>query len=100
VDDCVRGIATLGLNEVPPGIFNLAADGTVGVSRIAELVVAGGDRPALRVVYGKGAYGWPGDVPLLELSAERAAGCGWRAVESAEGAVRRCIDVTWSGASA
>lgn len=95
VEDCVSGVMGLGL-EAAGGVetFNLSADGTVGVMRIARGVVEAMELGGTEIVTAGGANGWPGDVPELDLSSRRARRSGWHPRYVAAEAVDRAIATT------
>lgn len=89
ISDCLTGLITL--PRTAPGthdIINLGSETTTSVDRIARIVADElGCDP--RFEYAGGERGWPGDVPEMRLSIEKAKGMGWEPRLSSESAIRR-----------
>ncbi|MDE1822460.1 MAG: SDR family NAD(P)-dependent oxidoreductase [Euryarchaeota archaeon] len=77
VEDCVEGMiyATEHAKE-RVNVFNLAPEDTVSVAEIAQKVIALTGARA-RIEFTGGARGWPGDVPVQNLSGARLRALGF-----------------------
>ncbi len=90
--ECVD--AMLFVEESAPeamAVYNVGADDSVSVRRIAELVTEALGLTGVRFLYGESETGWPGDVPRFILDARKLNRLGWRAKLTSEEAVRRAI---------
>ncbi len=75
------------------GVFNAAPADAITVTEIADLAVAclGLDAGEVDYVYGGGARGWSGDVPVVRLNCERLRGLGWTCENNSAQAMRRSL---------
>jgi UDP-glucose 4-epimerase len=77
VTDCVDGMITaVDKADAAVNVFNLAPDDTISVAEIAQRVIDLTGSPA-KIHYTGGARGWPGDVPVQQLSTERIRALGF-----------------------
>jgi len=60
-------------------VFNVATSDSISVTEIADLAIETLriDASSCLKVFGKSPRGWPGDVPLVRLSSDRAWSVGW-----------------------
>jgi UDP-glucose 4-epimerase len=93
VEECVDGMlfayrrAPL-TAEQPCDVFNLGTDTVVSVREIARIVVEEIGQPDARIRYTGGRRGWPGDAPVILMSADKLRQLGWTARHSSAEAVR------------
>lgn len=97
VDGCVNAMCELvqaGGNG-PVTALNLGTRTTISVTRVADIV---SDVMELdpEYEYTGGDRGWPGDVPRMRLSIEKAAALGWTPTESSEDAVRHAAEEVYA----
>ncbi len=95
VDDVVTAVLLANrASSEPLGTFNVATADALSVAEIADLAVdaMGLDPGSVEYVFGGGARGWKGDVPVVRLNAKRIEGLGWRCRFSSKEAVRRSLD--------
>ena len=59
--------------------FNVATDDATTVREIAALAANALGLHEVRLEYGGGARGWPGDVPVVRLDSSKIKALGWRA---------------------
>jgi UDP-glucose 4-epimerase len=77
----------------PLNVYNVGCDGSLRVTRIADMVVeALGLKNVEYQFTGGGEGGWPGDVPRFELDTRKLNELGWRARRNSEEAVRIAIE--------
>lgn len=94
VDDCVDGLCQIvGTADDRLNLYNLGTKTTTSVTRIADIVSDTlGVEPAYE--YTGGERGWPGDVPRMRLSIEKARALGWEPERSSDRAVSQAaVDV-------
>jgi UDP-glucose 4-epimerase len=87
VEDCVDGMCTLvAAADEEFNLFNLGTQTATSVREIANIVseTVGVD-PAYE--YTGGERGWPGDVPRMRLSIEKARALGWEPNRASDDAV-------------
>ena len=98
VTDCVRGILhAVNTNAL---VMNLAPNDTTTVAEIAARVVAESPYPKAEIVYGQGAQGWKGDVPISRLDASAAEWTGFvmqheSSLSAVNRAVAEIVEETW-----
>jgi len=92
VTECVAGIAYAMAHAAGPlQVFNLAPSDGVSVQRLAQLCVAASPNPRARIEYTGGRQGWPGDVPVSKLCADKLSGAGFSLTLSSDQAVQRAV---------
>lgn len=92
VEDCVKGILYGFKNSRERiNIFNLGSQDSIKVSRIAEIFVEETGLRNVKLEYRGGERGWPGDVPLMMLNAEKINQLGWKAKRSSEETIKQAI---------
>jgi UDP-glucose 4-epimerase len=91
--DCIDGIV-FGVenSHEKVNIYNLAVPTVTSVKRIVKLVLEKTGNQKTKVKYTGGEKGWPGDVPLVQLSIAKFAKLGWKAKYSSDEAVAMTID--------
>lgn len=89
VEECVDGMCELvGAADEAFNLFNLGTRTTTSVQEIADIVSETvGAQPEYQYTGGK--RGWPGDVPRMRLSIEKARALGWEPQQSSDDAVRQ-----------
>jgi UDP-glucose 4-epimerase len=90
VRDVVDGILRFGiLEETGSGydVFNLATDGGTYVYQIANWVIELVESRDATIEYGQSPFGWPGDVPIIQMSSGRAISLGWKPKYTSDQAV-------------
>lgn len=58
-------------------IYNIAADDSITVAQIADLVIKGMNLAKVKIVYKGGYGGWKGDVPVVKLDNTKIKQLGW-----------------------
>jgi UDP-glucose 4-epimerase len=96
VTDCADGMlyvvdVALEKNDEKLAIYNLAPPDFTSVKRIAELCVAASPHKNARIEYGKGAQGWPGDVPVSRIKPEKLAALGFSVRFTSDQAVEQAV---------
>lgn len=90
IDDVLEAVflAVSHTNE-PVNLFNLSSKSFITVNEIAQIVieVLGLERVAIH--HTKGKVGWPGDVPVVRLSAKKMADLGWKPKYTSLEAIRK-----------
>lgn len=88
VEECVNGMCELvEAGDEAFNLFNLGTRTTTSVRQIADIVSETvGAQPDYE--YTGGERGWPGDVPRMRLSIEKARALGWEPTQSSDEAVR------------
>lgn len=89
VEDCVEGLCRLVERaDARLNVFNLGTRTTTSVTRIADIISETLEvEPAY--TYTGGDRGWPGDIPRMRLSIEKARALGWEPHLSSDDAVRQ-----------
>lgn len=64
-------------DALPFDVFNVASSDRISVREIAIMAIELMS-PSARLVFGKGARGWLGDVPQIELDSGKIRNLGWR----------------------
>lgn len=92
VDACVDGLCYIvEAADEQLNVYNLGTRTTTSVTQIADIVSETlGVEP--RYEYTGGERGWPGDVPRMRLSIEKARALGWEPERSSDDAVRQAAD--------
>lgn len=89
VEGCVDGMCDLvAAAEDEFNLFNLGSRTTTSVREIAD-IVSGTVGVEPEYEYTGGERGWPGDVPRMRLSIEKARAMGWEPKLSSDEAVRQ-----------
>ncbi|OZD03372.1 hypothetical protein CH275_16470 [Rhodococcus sp. 06-235-1A] len=92
VEECVAGILACS-DRLGAGfqVLNLGNEGTIGVDRIAQMVIERMGLADVHVDHSGGERGWPGDVPIVQYDLRRAQDLGWAAPTDCESSVRIAI---------
>jgi UDP-glucose 4-epimerase len=91
-DECISAMLyVIEKSAEPVTILNLGCDDSLGVTRIADMVVEAMGLSGVEYEYTGGEGGWPGDVPRFMLDVTALNRLGWRAGHSSEQAVRIAI---------
>lgn len=93
VDGCVGAMCDLVVagGDGPITAINLGTRTTTSVTRVADIVSDVMDLDP-EYDYTGGERGWPGDVPRMRLSIEKAAALGWTPTHSSDEAVRQAAE--------
>lgn len=75
-------------------IYNLGCGDSLGVTRIADMVVQAMGLNNVEYEFTGGEGGWPGDVPRFRLDPSKLNALGWKAQRNSEEAVRIAIQTT------
>lgn len=88
VHDCVAGLSHIvDAADDQLNVYNLGTETTTSVTRIADIVSETlGVEPTYE--YSGGERGWPGDVPRMRLSIQKARKTGWEPARSSDEAVK------------
>jgi len=91
-DECVEAML-FAMDRAPAGfhVFNLGANDSLSVDRIAAMVVEAMGLASVKFEYTGGEGGWPGDVPRFVLDVTAINRLGWRARHTSEEAVAWAI---------
>jgi UDP-glucose 4-epimerase len=89
VSECVEGVL-FGYNHAAEKInlFNIGVDSATDVRTIAGIVMQEMVLRGVRLKFGSGDRGWPGDAPQLRFDMSKLKTLGWRARLSSDEAVR------------
>lgn len=74
-------------------VFNVSTSDLVSVKQIAELVLSKSGLAAenAEILFGEGDRGWKGDVPQVQLDAEKIRKLGWRPEHSSKEAITKSM---------
>lgn len=86
VEDCLAGMLCA-YDSGQPGTYNLGAATPTAVDRIARIVIEEMGLEDVEITHAGGRFGFPGDVPSVDLNTMKMAALGWSA-GSSERAVR------------
>ena len=89
VEDCIDGIIhgfLYGTKQCD--VFNLGSETTVKAKEIARIVIEEAGVKNVKIRYGGGRRGWPGDVPLVIYDVSKMRKLGWIATHTSAEAVR------------
>jgi UDP-glucose 4-epimerase len=91
-EDCVAGFLELGLRPAKGvNAYNLASEGSLSVRQVAARVLKALNLDGVPVETASVGAGWPGDVPHLQLSIDKARAAGWAPRYSPEEVVDRYV---------
>lgn len=90
VEDCIDGMLFTYrvAREKPCDVFNLGNETSTNVSDIARMVIEEVGLKGVRIVYGGGKRGWPGDQTMVRFDTSKVRRLGWQPRYSSNDAVR------------
>jgi UDP-glucose 4-epimerase len=92
VDECVGAMLhVIDHANSDFNLYNLGADDSLSVTRIAEMVVEAVGLKNVKLAYTGTEAGWPGDIPRFCLDVTALNRLGWKATHTSEEAVRTAI---------
>ena len=100
VDECVDAMLYIVEHaDEDMNVFNIAPEDRISsITHLAEVIIEEMGLRDVSLSYTGGKQGWPGDVPVYQLSNQRLADLGWRAKHNSEEAlriaVRRLLETT------
>jgi UDP-glucose 4-epimerase len=96
VEECIGGMAFCFKNAAmtsakPCDIFNLGTDSVTKVTTIAQVVIEEMGLKDVKIRFGGGEAGWPGDQPQVHILSEKMHALGWYTKYSSDEAVRIAV---------
>lgn len=89
VEDCIDGMLCAFHNaDSQCDVYNLGCESFTTVTRVAQIVADEMGLAGVKFRYTGGKRGWPGDVPVVHFSVEKAKRLGWQARHTSDEAVR------------
>jgi len=73
-------------------VYNIAPDDRISsITHLAEVIIEEMDLKDVAITYTGGQKGWPGDVPVYQLSNQKLTRLGWRSKFKSEEALRMAV---------
>lgn len=94
VQDCVEAMLFIVENSKKNlNIYNIAPEDRISsITRIAEVIIEEMGLKDVTITYTGGAKGWPGDIPIYQLSNKKLKMLGWEAKYNSEEALRIAVN--------
>ncbi|MBC8146551.1 MAG: SDR family NAD(P)-dependent oxidoreductase [Bacteroidetes bacterium] len=95
VQDCVDAMLFIVENSMEKlNIYNIAPEDRISsITKIAEVIIEEMELKNATITYTGGEKGWPGDVPVYQLSNKKLKSLGWEAKYTSEEALRIAVKI-------